>query len=163
MKLGLAIRDVSESELELGNSLDRLGERHKADHDVFHMTQTLQRMARANVERLEPVASRYGVKVDPEDAPSEHDGGLLGKAREKASELAGRRPEPGVLLLRDLRELHLHYAEASINWTILGQGAQAARDRELLDVVSSCHAQTLRGLKWTVTRLKTASPQVLTS
>jgi hypothetical protein len=27
--------------------------------------------------------------------------------------------------------------------------------------VSECHAQTLRGMKWTVTRLKTAAPQVL--
>jgi hypothetical protein len=31
----------------------------------------------------------------------------------------------------------------------------------LLDTVSGCHAQTLRGLKWTVTRIKTAAPQVL--
>jgi hypothetical protein len=80
--------------------------------------------------------------------------------RAKTSELLGRHPEPGVLLLRDLREL---YAEASINWVILGQGAQAARDAELLAAVSHCHAQTLRGMKWTVTRLKVASPQVLTS
>ena len=31
----------------------------------------------------------------------------------------------------------------------------------LLDTVSRCHAQTLRGMKWTLTRLKTAAPQVL--
>jgi hypothetical protein len=55
------------------------------------------------------------------------------------------------------------YAEASINWVILGQGAQAARDRELLDAVSDCHAQTLRGMKWTVTRIKSGAPQVLTT
>ncbi len=93
----------------------------------------------------------------------EHGSGLLEKAREKTSELVGRRPEPGLLLVRDLRKLHLLYAEASINYVILGQGAQAARDRELLDACSQCHPQTLRGMKWTVTRIKTASPQVLTS
>jgi hypothetical protein len=87
----------------------------------------------------------------------------FGKAREKASEISGRRPEPGLLLLRDLRTLHLLYAGASINWVILGQGAQAAKDEALLAVVSECHPQTLRGMKWTVTRLKTAAPQVLTS
>jgi hypothetical protein len=43
----------------------------------------------------------------------------------------------------------------------LGQGAQAIRDAELLDAVSECHTQTLRGMKWTVTRLKAAAPQVL--
>jgi hypothetical protein len=63
--------------------------------------------------------------------------------------------------VRDLRELHLLYAEASIDWVILGQGAQAVRDAELLDTVSGCHAQTLPGLKRTVTRIKTAAPQVL--
>jgi hypothetical protein len=93
----------------------------------------------------------------------EHGSGLLERAREKTSELVGRRPEPGLLLVRDLRKLHLLYAEASINYVILGQGAQAARDRQLLDACSQCHAQTLRGMKWTVTRIKVAAPQVLTT
>jgi hypothetical protein len=68
-----------------------------------------------------------------------------------------------LLLLRDLRELHLRYAEASINWVILVQGAQAARDAELLSACQHGHRQTLRGMKWTVTRIKTAAPQILLS
>lgn len=35
-------------------------------------------------------------------------------------------------------------------------------DSELIVTAADCHAQILRGLKWTVTRLKTAAPQVLT-
>ena len=163
MKLRLAIAEVRDAELELGRSLSALGERHKADHDVFHVAASLQALGRANLQRLQPLAQRYDTELDPPDAPGERAGGSLHKAREKASEMLGRRPEPGLVLLRDLRELHLLYAEASINWVILGQGAQAARDAELLTVVSECHAQTLRGLKWTVTRLKEAAPQVLTS
>lgn len=163
MKLGLAIREVREAERALATQLNALGERHKADHDVFHLTETLQRLAHANLEALAPPAERYGVSVDAGDAPEEHGGGLIERAREKTSELLGRRPEPGLLLLRDLRELHLLYAEASIDWVMLGQGAQAAKDAELLAVVSHCHAQTLRGMKWTVSRLKEAAPQVLTS
>jgi len=46
---------------------------------------------------------------------------------------------------------------------MLAQGAQAARDAELLEVVSRSHALTLRGMKWTVTRIKLAAPHVLTS
>jgi hypothetical protein len=65
------------------------------------------------------------------------------------SELVGRRPEPGLLLVRDRRRLHLLYGEASINYVILAQGAHAARDRGLLDACFRCHAQTLRGMKWT--------------
>jgi hypothetical protein len=163
MKLDVAIREVQDAELALGRQLDRLGQRHKADHDVFHLTETLQRIVRANLERLGPFAERYGVGAAADEAAEEHGDGLLAGAREKASELAGRRPEPGLLLLRDLRALHLLYAEASIDWVILAQGAQAAREAELLDAVQKSHQQTLRGMKWTVTRLKTAAPQVLTS
>ncbi len=163
MKLGLAIREVRDAEARLGRQLNALGERHKADHDVFHVTETLQRLVRANLERLQAHGERYDVPVDRDDVPEEHGGGLLERARERTAELVGRRPEPGLLLVRDLRELHLLYAEASIDYVILGQGAQAARDRELLDAASQCHAQTLRGMKWTVTRIKIASPQVLTS
>jgi hypothetical protein len=163
VKLGLAIREVCDAEEALGRQLDALGERHRADHDVFHLTETLQRIAHANLERLRPCAERYDVDVDPTAIDEAHGASLLDRAREATSELIGRRPEPGLLLLRDLRALHLLYAEASIDYVILGQGAQAARDSELVDASSRSHAQTLRGMKWTVTRLKTASPQVLMS
>ena len=159
MKLGLAIADVRDAELALGDRLRIVGERHKADHDVHHLSETLRRIVVANLDRLRPVAARYDVEVGTLD-----DGdGLLGRAREKTSELTGRRPEPALLLLRDLRELHLLYAETSIDWVILAQGAQAARDAELLDAFTASHAQTLRGMKWTVTRIKTAAPQTLMS
>jgi hypothetical protein len=163
VKLGLALRDVTDAEEQLGHRLNVLGERHKADHDVYHLTAILQRIVAENLAGLAPHAARYDVEVDADAVQPEHGAGLLDKAREKTSELVGRRPEPGLLLVRDLRELHLSYAETSINYVILGQGAQAARDRDLLDACERCHAQTLRGMKWTVTRIKTAAPQVLTS
>jgi len=163
VKLGLAIAEVRDCELALAQRLSVLGERHKADHDVYHLTETLQRVAHANLARLASAAERYDVDLDPSDAPTDHPSGPLATLREKTSELLGRRPEPGLLLLRDLRELHLLYAEASINWVMLAQGAQAARDADLLEVVSRSHPQTLRGMKWTVTRIKLAAPQVLAS
>jgi hypothetical protein len=159
MKLNLAITAVIDAETALAERLRILGERHKADHDVYHLTGTLRTIATGNLDALAPVADRYDVKlpaVDPDE-------GLLSRAREKASEALGRRPDGGLPLLRDLRELHLLYAAASIDWVILAQGAQAARDANLLDTVTHAHAQTLRGLKWTVTRIKTAAPQVLSS
>lgn len=65
--------------------------------------------------------------------------------------------------MRDLRELYVLASEASINWVILGQGAQAAKDRELLQPVAECHPDTLRTLKWANTMVKQVSPQALTS
>jgi hypothetical protein len=44
----------------------------------------------------------------------------------------------------------------------LGQVAQAKRDRELLQTVDILHRQLLTQIKWLKTRLKEASPQILT-
>jgi hypothetical protein len=159
VRIGLAIREVRDAEVELASRLGTLGERHHDDHDVFHISRTLIRLHHANLEALAPFGERYGVVVDPEDA--EGGGGPLSRLREKAADVTGRRAEGGLLLVRDLRGLHLLYAEASVNWVLLGQGAQVARDQELLDTVSRCQARTLRGMRWTLTRLKTAAPQVL--
>jgi hypothetical protein len=60
-------------------------------------------------------------------------------------------------------KVHVRAAEASINWVILGQGAQAVRDEDLLATVTSRHPFALKTLKWSTTRLKEAAPQVLAS
>lgn len=160
-KLGLAIREVHRGEVELAEELRQVGERHRVDHDVFHITLRMATWCEAHLERLKPQGERYGISLDPGDA--DDDGGLFSALREKGSELLGRRPESGLLLLRDVRKLHLIAANVSINWTILGQGAQAVRDQPLLDAVSACHPDTLRQLRWTTSKLKESAPQVLAS
>jgi hypothetical protein len=162
VKLGLAIREVARAEERLAESLLEVGERHRSDHDVYHLTRTLSRWAQGHVAALEPFGERYGADVDADDVGREA-GGPLATVREKGAELLGRRPEGGLLLVRDVRRLHLLAAEASIDWTLLGQGAQAAKDSELLECVSLCHPETLRTLRWTTTKLKEAAPQALTS
>ena len=159
MKLGIAIEQVASSECELAERLLEVGERHRTDHDVFHMSKTLAKKERAHLDGLARHAGRYGASIDRDG--SSH--GALGAAREKAAQLLGRRPEPGLLLLRDLRELHLLAAGASLDWVALAQGAQAAKDTDLLATVTDCHDETLRTLKWTTYRLKEAAPQALTS
>lgn len=83
--------------------------------------------------------------------------------RHTTPELPGRRPEPGLLLLRDLRELHLAAAHNSLHWKMLAQVAQATRSTGLLDLASSCHPRTLRQMRWTNTMIKNLSPQILSS
>jgi hypothetical protein len=160
MKLGMAISQVAKAEEKLADSLWQIGERHKSDHDVFHVTKALAGLERGHIETLAKQAERYDGSVD-EDAAEPDERGLIDKAMEKSAELIGRRPEPALLLLRDLRHLHELAARASIEWVILGQGAQAAKDEELLSAVSECHAETLRTLKWTTYRIKEAAPQIL--
>jgi hypothetical protein len=160
VKLGLAIEQVADAESRLAEELVAVGERHKPDHDVFHVTKTLAKLERGHVDALAEHAQRYGTSVDGNGSDPEARGPLE-RIVEKGAELVGRRPEPSLLLLRDLRQVYLLASEASINWVMLAQGAQAAKDSELLDAVSSCHAETLRTLKWATYRIKTASPQAL--
>jgi hypothetical protein len=163
LKLGLAIEDTAEAERELAGALLDVGERHRTDHDVFHVTRTLADLALGHVERLASHAARYEASVEDELDGDPGPAKPVRAAVEKGAELIGRRPEPGIMLLRDLRRLHLLAAEASIDWVALAQGAQAAKDPSLLETVGGGHDETLRTLKWTTYRLKAAAPQVLTS
>jgi hypothetical protein len=163
VKIDIALRDVHDAETELAAELLRVGESHATDHDVFHLTRTLSGWSNRHVHRLAEQAARYDLDLDAAAVADEQDHGLLARMREKGAELVGQRSEPGLLLLRDLRELHLAAARASLAWTVLGQGAQAVSDTDLLAAVTACHPETIRTMKWTVQKIKEASPQVLAS
>jgi hypothetical protein len=161
VKIDVALRETHDAETELAAELLRVGERHKADHDVYHLTRTLSSWCDRHVRRLAMDARRYDAQLDPETVEDEQERGLMARMRERGAELVGRRPEPGLLLLRDIRGLYLAAARTSLAWTTLGQGAQAVSDTELLATVTSCHPETIRIMKWTVQKAKEASPQVL--
>ncbi len=137
-----------------------MADRHKVDHEIYHVARDISRWSQLHVHELTEIGRRYGLKL--KDDPEE-DSGLLSTVRGKVSELAGRRPEPGLLLLADLRHLHRVAAGVSLDWELLGQGAQAAKDAELLALTKRCHPQSLRQMRWTNAMLKVLSPQVLAS
>ena len=68
-----------------------------------------------------------------------------------------------MLLLADLRHLYRTAAGVSLDWELLGQGAQAAKDSKLLGLTKRCHPQSLRQMRWANAMLKVLSPQVLAS
>jgi hypothetical protein len=160
VKLDLALRELHRSENSLAGDLLKIADRHKVEHEIYHVARDLARWSQEHVHELAEISQRYGLnlKDDPEE-----DSGLLSVVRSKASELAGRRPEPGLLLLADLRHLHRVAAGVSLDWELLGQGAQAAKDSELLALTKRCHPQSLRQMRWTNAMLKVLSPQVLAS
>ena len=59
MKIGPAIRLVRSGEVRLAGELSRIGERHKTDHEVYHLTRTLANMSRRHVENLSRFGGRY--------------------------------------------------------------------------------------------------------
>jgi hypothetical protein len=160
MKTGLeyALRRVHHGESELADQLTRAAEKHRSDHEVHHVSLDLAGWSRLNVAALAEAAQGYGIELSGEaDEP--------GPVRRLLDSAAGRMPgkAPGLVLLEDLRDLYLAASETSLAWEMLAQHAQARRERDLLELTSRCHPQTLRQLRWVNTMIKTLSPQVLAS
>ena len=160
MKLDLAIEELYRSENELYTVLLSMSDRHKAEHEVFHVTRTMARWSEQHVAELAETGRQFGLELDPE---AKHPAGLLEALQQKASELTGRRSVPGMLLLADLRHLYREAGGTALDWELLAQGAQGAKNKDLLDFAERCHPQTLRVSKWAEAKLKESSPQVLAS
>jgi hypothetical protein len=160
MKLDLAIEELHRSENELYTVLLSMSDRHKVDHEVFHVTRDMAVWSQRHVAELAEAGREFGLALDPE---AEHVHGLMEKVRQKTSELTGRRSAPGLLLLADLRHLYREASGTSLDWELLAQGAQGAKNKELLDLAERCHPQTLRVSRWANAKLKESSPQVLAS
>ncbi|MEV5933471.1 hypothetical protein AB0L56_12160 [Streptomyces sp. NPDC052079] len=155
------LRTLHNDERDLEQDLLAAAERHRAEHEFHHVATDVARWSREHATRLAALGRDHGLDLPgPRDHPSP---GALAALREKASEALGGRPDTGLSLLHDLRDLHLAAARNSVHWEMLGQAAQATRDRDLLDLVSACHPQTLRQMRWTNTMIKVLSPQLLVS
>lgn len=137
------------SEKTLADSFRAVAEGHARVADVFHTCQMLAGWSDAHREALAPIIERYG-EADDVDEPERLHGSGLAEAREGE-----------IGLLRDLQDLHVLASLVQTTWTVLAQGAQGLRDRELLEVAEHANAETSRQLTWLNTRMKVAAPQAL--
>ncbi|GAA3836766.1 hypothetical protein [Nocardioides panacisoli] len=137
------------SEKTLADSFRAVAEGHAREADVFHTCHLLAQWSDDHRERLAPVIDRYG----EDESVSEPE-------RLHADGLAEVRSGP-VGLLRDLQDLYVLASLVQTTWTVVAQGAQGLRDRELLAVATSSNAETSRQLSWLNTRMKAAAPQAL--
>ena len=157
----ITLRLLHDGERDLEQDLLAAAARHRADHEFHHVALDVARWSREHAVRLADVGRDHGLDLSgPRDHPSP---GALAVLREKASEALGRRPGTGLLLLNDLRDLHLTAARNSLHWEMLAQVAQATRDERLLALAGDCHPKTLRQLRWTNTMIKILAAQLLTS
>ncbi|GAA2719484.1 MULTISPECIES: hypothetical protein [Streptomyces] len=155
----LTLRALHHGEEALEKDLLAVGRRHRTEHEVHHIATDLARWSYEHTVRLADTAQHYGLDLS---GPSGHvSSGILATVREKTAEALGHRPEPGLLLLHDLRELYLCASGNSVYWEMLAQAAQATKDSRLLQTVSSCHPQTLRQIRWANTMIKNLAPQHL--
>lgn len=159
MKIKLAIRELHRAEHKLAHELEVLAARHHSDQDIYHLGHDLAGWSRTHLEKLARQGRHYGLRLSADPRT----GAATGALQRRLSGMLRRRPEPGLMLLADLRRIHRLAAGTSVDWELLAQAAQAVKDQELLDLIKHCHPETLRQMRWTNAMLKELSPQVLTS
>jgi hypothetical protein len=137
------------SEQTLADSLRAVSDGHARQADIFHTCGMLAEWSDQHRRDLRPVAERYGERNDL-DEPE----------RLRAAALTSIR-DGDIGLLRDLQDLHLLATLVDSTWTVIAQGAQGLRDRQLLEIATSSKAETERQLVWLTTRMKQAAPQTL--
>ncbi len=160
MRIGSALEELHRSENHLAHQLLTIAERHAAEPGIHHLGRDLAVWSQDHVRRIAPVGQRYGVELDPEPAG---DPGLLDRVREGVGDRLGRRSDPALLLLRDLRSIYVDASGVSVDWELVAQAAQGVRDQELLELAQACHPDTLRQARWANSMLKESATQVLVS
>jgi hypothetical protein len=159
MKLGLALRELHRSERTLASTLDALVARHHSDHAIRSVAADLAAWSRGHVDQITTMGGSYGLRLGSRSSIV----ALSWPLQQRLSDLLGRRPEPALLLLADLRRVYRLAAGVSVDWELLAQGAQAAKDEQLLQLAQRCHPDTLRQMRWANAMLKELAPQTLTS
>ncbi|TQM57914.1 hypothetical protein [Humibacillus xanthopallidus] len=158
MKIGMVLRDLHHDEVELARALLRLADKHRADHEFFHLGHDLAAWSRRHVRDLAAIAARFDEQLDPEPADSVP---VVDSARRWLSERSGRSAEVELVMVRDLREVYLRASSVLTDWEMIGQAAQAIVDEELLELAEKCQPETKRQATWANSKIKESSTQAL--
>lgn len=148
MGLAVYLGMLHAAEQTLADSWRLVADGHAAEADLHHLGHQLGERADGRVARLAPLTERYGERYDDEPERLEAEG--LGSLR------AGP-----VGLLRDLQDLYLLASFVAITWDLVGQAAQATRDREALDAVAHAQPEVRNQIAFLRTRMEQAAPQAL--
>lgn len=148
MHIGKYIDLVHRTEIDIAKAFRKVGKAHSDEPDVYQTCQLLAKWSDQLVEDLLPFAEKYGEEKDSE--PDRLTQTLLKDTR-----------KGGMALLRDLHDLYLVAAEVMVCCTILKQGADGLRDKDLSTVCEEIERQTKRQQGWLLTRMKQAAPQTL--
>ena len=159
MKIKLVIRELHRSERKLAHYFNVLAARHHSDQDIYHLAHDMAGWSQHHLRELAEHGRQHGLRL----SGNPRTGAATGFLQTRLAAMLRKRPEPGLMLLIDLRRIHRLAAGTSVDWELLGQVAQAAKDEELLTLTSRCHPETLRQMRWANAMLKELSPQVLTN
>ena len=139
---------LQRTEQALAASYRVVSDGHTGDADVHYATAGFAAQCEQHADALAPVLARAEPATEPEpdrlhaEPLHVHRAGAIG-------------------LLRDLQDLYQLANLVDITWTLVGQAAQGARDRDLLRVVTGCAPQTAGQLAALRMWMKAAAPQTL--
>jgi hypothetical protein len=148
MHLTTCLHLLHRAEETLGVSYRHVGDGHRGDADVHYTCRRFAEDCAGHAVALEPVLLRYERVAEPEPERLHPPG------------LAGARNGP-VGLLRDLQDLYQLGTLVDSTWTMVGQAAHRARDRDLIDVVTRYGPGVAAQLAWLRMRMKAAAAQTL--
>ena len=126
-KVPMALEELHRAENHLAADLLKISDRHKADHEVHHVARDIARWSQIHAQRLAVAGHQHGVRLNP--APR-WEVPVVADFAQRAGTALRKRPEPGLLLLADLRRVHRKAAGVSLDWELLAQAAQAMRQRD---------------------------------
>ena len=148
MHVGLYLQMVKSTEKELEEAFKTVADHHQQEPDLEEICTILSSWSAAKAASTDRFIHKYGQERDREP-------------QRLYSDLFQGPRRGGLALLRDLHDLWLMTTEAQIAWTLLGQAAQALRDKDFVQTCEDNKMQTHRQIAWLETRSKQAAPQTL--
>lgn len=139
---------LQSAENTLAASHRQVASGHQPDSDVYYTCQAFARQCDEHSSALACIVARYAhvAELEPERL---HPQGFT----------AARGGPIG--LLRDLQDLYQIANLVDITWTLTGQAAHGARDRDLIILVARCNQEISVQLAWLRMRMKAEAPQAL--
>ena len=136
--------------LELAQAFGDVAEAHRDEPDVRIDCENFAKQATHQRELLRPFLNDYQANDTGDDEPQRLHRVLFD----------GTRAGP-LGLIRDLHDLYLMTCECDICWILIRQGAEGARDPDLVDIAQNCLKETELQMAWLRSRMKQAAPQAL--
>jgi hypothetical protein len=159
-KIGTLLQILHRNEHGVAKAMSDLANRHSDDHEICDVARELSRWSDRHLEQLRAIGSRYDIELGS-DHGSDHARSVLDEAD---ADLQRADPvDDGMLVLRELRSVHLACVGLSVDWEVLGQAAKALRDDDLEALAEGCQADAVRQMKWTNAKIKESAPQILVS
>jgi len=147
-KIALVLATARGNEEQLVSVFALMADRHQRTADIRDESTMMATWSKEHIELLAPLAEKYGKTVS--ERPE----------RLRSALLSGTRMG-GLGELMDLKDVALLLQEQALTWTALSEAAQALRDKDMVDVVTRCSAETERQLEWFKGRFKQASAQAI--